>query len=305
MSTHTRLPRLNALLLAGLLLAFSSLALAQTKTYTVTAPDGVSLSVQEAGNPDGPTLLFIHGLLGSHLNWEAQVNSPQLQRFRLITYDLRGHGLSAKPTEASAYAEGRRWADDLNAVIQASHAEKPLLVGWSLGGAVISNYLATYGDQHLAGAVYVDGVIELKPEQIVAHPQIYRDLTSPDLKTHLDAVREFLALCFHTQPDSRTFERLLANAAMASWDMQRAVMSMTVDATQGLGGANVPILLLYGARDALVQTGPAIARATRINPHVTSKLYADSGHAPFLEESERFNRDLADFSDAISRRPTH
>lgn len=305
MSFRTLFPRLNALLLAGLLLTLSSAALAQTKTYTVTAPDGVTLSVQEAGNPDGPTLLFIHGLLGSHLNWEAQVNSPQLQRFRLITYDLRGHGLSAKPTEARAYAEGRRWADDLNAVIQASHAEKPLLVGWSLGGTVISNYLATYGDHHLAGAVYVDGVIELKPDQIVAHPEIYRDLTSPDLKTHLDAVREFLALCFHTQPDSRTFERLLANAAMASWDMQRSVMSMTVDATKGLGDANVPILLLYGARDALVQAGPAIARATQINPQVTSKLYADSGHAPFLEESERFNRDLANFSDAISRQPKH
>ncbi|WP_312884945.1 alpha/beta fold hydrolase [Candidatus Sodalis endolongispinus] len=42
-------------------------------------------------------MIFIHGLLGSHLNWDAQVNSPLLQHYRLITYDLRGHGLSGKP----------------------------------------------------------------------------------------------------------------------------------------------------------------------------------------------------------------
>lgn len=58
---------------------------------------------------------------------------------------------------------------DLAAVIKATHARRPVLVGWSLGGTVISNYLALFGDECIAGAVYVDGVIELKPEQIVAH----------------------------------------------------------------------------------------------------------------------------------------
>jgi plasmid stability protein len=56
---------------------------------------------------------------------------------------------------------GRRWADDLATVIELSHARNPVLVGWSLGGAVISNYLAAYGDGRIGGAVYVDGVVEL------------------------------------------------------------------------------------------------------------------------------------------------
>jgi non-heme chloroperoxidase len=289
---------LSALLFSVALLLASSSALAQAKVYTVTSADGVSIAVQESGNPDGPPIIFIHGLLGSRLNWDAQVQSPELQRFRLITYDMRGHGLSGKPTDAASYAEGRRWADDLAAVIDASRAHKPTLVGWSLGGVVISNYLAKYGDVPIAGAVYVNGVIEMKPDQIVSHPAIYRDLVSPDLKTHLDTVRDFLRLCFHTQPDAPTFERLLANAAMASWDMQRAVMSISVDAAEGLGKASVPVLLLYGERDALVQARPAIDRARQLNPRVQSKLYAESGHAPFLEEATRFNSDLAAFVDA-------
>lgn len=298
MPTPALFKNLSTLILCGALAATASVAHAERISYNVTTPDGVTLAVQESGNPSGPAIVFIHGLLGSHLNWDNQVNAPELQRYRMITYDLRGHGLSGKPVNAQAYAEGYRWADDLAVVMQAAKVTRPMLVGWSLGGAVISNYLARYGDGQIGGAVYVDGVIELKPEQIVAHPQVYQDLNAPDLKTHLDTVREFLGLCFHTQPDRSTFERLFANAAMASWDMQRAVQSMDVDAVKALGGATVPVLLLYGAQDALVQTKPAIARAKQLNPRATSIVYANSGHAPFLEEAARFNRDLAGFVDS-------
>lgn len=222
---------LSRLLLAGILLVVTSLVQAADRSYTVTAPDGVKLSVQESGNPEGPTIILIHGLLGSHLNWNTQLKSPELQQYRIITYDLRGHGSSGKPTDAEAYTDGRRWADDLATVIESSHARRPVVVGWSLGAAVISNYLAAYGDGRIAGAVYVGGVIELKPDQLVAHPQVYRDMNSPDLATRLDAQRAFLSLCFHKKPDTPTFERLLANAALASWDMQRAVHSMSVAAS--------------------------------------------------------------------------
>jgi pimeloyl-ACP methyl ester carboxylesterase len=292
----------HALWLTLALLAASTMAAAQTKQYTITAPDGVSLAVQESGSPDGPAIVFVHGLLGTRMNWDAQTASTRLQRYRMITYDLRGHGQSGKPTDAASYAEGRRWADDLAEVIEASGAQKPVVVGWSLGAAVISNYLAKYGDSAIAGAVYVNGVVELKPDLIVAHPQIYQDMVSPDLRTHLDAMRDFLRLCFQTQPDAAVFERAFAAAAMVSRDMQRAVMSMTVEAAGGLGRAKVPVLLLYGARDALIHTPVAIARAKELNRGIHSKVYAESGHAPFIEEPDRFNGDLAGFMETVGRR---
>src|SRR5690606_5393842 len=120
--------------------------------------------------------------------------------------------------------------------------------------------------------------------------------------THLDAERAFLALCFHAQPDIVTFQRLLANAALASPQMQTAVHSMTIAATEGLGAVRKPLLLVYGAHDALVQPEPSIARAAALNSRIRSTVYAGSGHAPFLEEADRFNRDLAAFVDAAARR---
>jgi non-heme chloroperoxidase len=275
-------------------------AVAAPTAYTVTSNDGVKLAVQESGNPNGPAIIFVHGLLGSRLNWDAQVRSPELRQYRIITYDLRGHGLSDKPLGAEPYHDGRRWADDLAAVIAGSHARKPVVVGWSLGGVVISNYLAAYGDRDIAGAVYVDGVVELTAAQIVDHAQVYRDMNSPTLKTHLDGERTFVGLCFNHRPDADTFDRLLANAAMASWDMQREIPTMTVFAAEGLKKAHVPLLFIYGGRDALVDTHATLARASTLNPRIVSEVYADSGHAPFIEEPDRFNRDLAGFVKSVS-----
>jgi pimeloyl-ACP methyl ester carboxylesterase len=285
--------------LALVLAVLAPAALAADKHYTVIAPDGVQLAVQESGNPAGPAIVFIHGLLGSRLNWEQQTTSPDLQRYRLITYDLRGHGLSGKPADPESYRDGRRYADDLAAVLKATHAQRPVLVGWSLGAVVMSNYLAAYGDQQIGALVYVDGVIELSAALITAHPDVYAGMASNDLKTHLDAVRTFLALCFHTQPDAGTFARLLADAAMASWPMTKATPSMTVAARQSLPKVRVPLLALYGARDELVNPAPSIALLRELNPRAQATIYENAGHAPFLEEAQRFNRDLATFVDAV------
>ncbi|ABI90804.1 dienelactone hydrolase family protein [Burkholderia ambifaria AMMD] len=291
---------LAAAVSAATLFAAIPATVAAPTSYMVTSKDGVRLSVQESGNPNGPPVIFIHGLLGSRLNWEAQAQSPELRKYRIITYDLRGHGLSDKPSGATPYHDGRRWADDLKAVIAGSHARKPVVVGWSLGGAVISNYLATYGDGNIAGAVYVDGVVELAPGQIIDHPEVYRDMNSPDLKTHLDGERTFIGLCFNRRPDADTFSRLLANAALASWDMQKEIPTMTVFAAEALSKTRVPLLFIYGSRDALVDTPTTLARAKALNPRIQSKVYVDAGHAPFIEEPDRFNHDLAEFVRSVS-----
>ncbi len=298
MARLTRVKALRGVMIAVFFAVISSMVVAGEKHYTVTAPDGVKLAVQESGNPDGRPIIFIHGLLGSRLNWEKQIESPELQRYRLITYDLRGHGLSDKPEDLEAYRDGRHYADDLVAIIKATDSKRPVLVGWSLGGVVVSNYLAAYGDANIGAVMYVDGVIELSAALITAHPGVYAGLASDDLKTHLNAIRSFLELCFHTQPERPTQELLLSNAALASWTMTRATPSMSVAAAEGLPKATVPVLLLYGSKDALVNPRASIARAKALNAHIQTKIYKTSGHAPFLEEARRFNHDLANFVDS-------
>ncbi|RZI61727.1 MAG: alpha/beta hydrolase [Rubrivivax sp.] len=283
------------LLVASVWSGISQAGTLPTRQYTVVAPDGMPLSVQEYGDAAGAPVIFVHGLLGSHLSWEAQVESPALRRHRLITFDLRGHGQSGKPSEPERYVDGRRWGQDLAAVIRASGARRPVVVGWSLGAAVISNYLASEGDADIAGAVYVGGVVELDPSQIASHPEVYRDMIDTDLRTRLDAERAFVALCFHRQPEQELFQRLLANASLASFDMQRVVHRMSVDAVKGLGRVAKPMLQIYGTQDALVRAKPSADRARILNPAIRTSFYEDAGHAPFVESAQRFNAELEAF----------
>ena len=78
-------------------------------------------------------------------------SSALARDFRIIAYDLRGHGLSDKPTDPACYQDGKRWADELAAVIAAKRLRRPVLVGWSLGGRVLRQYLMHYGDGALSG----------------------------------------------------------------------------------------------------------------------------------------------------------
>ncbi|WP_219704347.1 alpha/beta fold hydrolase [Marinomonas lutimaris] len=289
---------LSSLLYSFFLMFFTPLAFASDQNYKVVSADGVSLAVQESGAPEGIPIIFVHGLLGSHLSWSSQINDPQLAKNRLITFDLRGHGLSDQPEAIESYQNGRLWGDDLAAVIESiktTSPQKPILVGWSLGGSVISSYLATYGDSHIAGVMYVGGVIELAAGQITPHPKTYSGMADEDLKTHLEAERHFIRLCFNTQPDTETFELLLANAATASFNMQKTVPSMNVDVVNGLGKLTKPFLLIYGAHDALVNPNASLKRVKELNSTSQSKIYENSGHSPFFEESTRFNNDIINF----------
>ena len=55
----------------------------------------------------------------------------------MVALDLRGHGASGKPWTADAYTSAD-WGDDIAHVMAEKNLEKPVLVGWSMGGSVIA-----------------------------------------------------------------------------------------------------------------------------------------------------------------------
>ena len=92
----------------------------QYKPFAVKTPDGLTIRAQIWGNAGGPEILFIHGFSQSYLSWIKQTGSGLSQAFRMVTYDLRGHGGSDKPSDAKYYQNDKAWADEVAAVIQAA-----------------------------------------------------------------------------------------------------------------------------------------------------------------------------------------
>ncbi|RZI86502.1 MAG: alpha/beta fold hydrolase, partial [Microbacterium sp.] len=94
------------------------------KPSSVQSADGTRIAVFESGNPDGPVLVAVHGYPDNHTVWDG-VADELGDRFRVITYDVRGAGSSDKPTARSAYKIARL-AEDFGAVIDAVSPDAPV-----------------------------------------------------------------------------------------------------------------------------------------------------------------------------------
>ena len=127
MTMHVRVRTLAALTGAALLAAITqgSAQAPKYKPISVKTPDGLTISAQEWGNPNGPEILLIHGFGQSHLSWMRQVDSDLAKEFRIITYDLRGHGYSDKPLDKAPYHDNKAWGDEVKAVIDAAGLKRP------------------------------------------------------------------------------------------------------------------------------------------------------------------------------------
>jgi pimeloyl-ACP methyl ester carboxylesterase len=105
---------------------------------SVTATDGTRLHVIEHGPADGDVVLAVHGFASSAaLNWiNAGWERPLTDAgYRLVAFDLRGHGESGRPAEPAAYRLSTL-ADDALRVLDAVGAASAHWLGYSLGSRI-------------------------------------------------------------------------------------------------------------------------------------------------------------------------
>lgn len=274
--------------------------------FTARSADGVSLAVEARGDPAAPEILFIHGLRQSRLSWDKQFDDPALAGFRIVRFDLRGHGDSDKPAEDEAYADADRWADDVAAVIEAAGLRRPVIVGWSLGGYVAGAYLRKYGAERVAGFNLVDAVTKLSPDLLTPLAGAYAaTATSSDLAERHAATVEFLLACFHQAPSDEELHRMLViNGMTPSAVNEGFLKSTTPDLEPTFGTYEGSILLTHGAHDRLVRLTMS-ERIRALSPKHRLSIFNQSGHSPFYEEPDRYNRELAAYvaeMNAASRR---
>ena len=136
------------------------------REYDIRGGGGVTLHAREWGNPDGPPILFVHGWSQCDLCWSAQVGGELAANFRMVTFDNRGHGMSEKPLDPGCYADERLWADDLAAVIDQTDLGRPVVVAWSYGGLIVTDYVRAHGDAAIAGINLVGAAVALSAADI-------------------------------------------------------------------------------------------------------------------------------------------
>ena len=190
----------------------------RVKVHALRGGGGLRLHVREWGKADGPPILFIHGWSQNHLCWARQYDSALAGEFRLVAYDLRGHGMSEAPLEPRHYTDGKLWAEDVAAIIEELHLGRPVLVGWSYGAFVICDYVRAYGQDRIAAIDFVEGAVKLGEAAFgtligPAFLDHFAGATADDLPTNIAAMRSFVRACVVSRCRTTTWRQRSAGTS--------------------------------------------------------------------------------------------
>jgi non-heme chloroperoxidase len=267
------------------------------KVHTVQGGGGLRLHVREWGKPDGPPILFIHAWSQNHLCWAKQYDGALADEFRLVAYDLRGHGMSEAPLEPEHYADGALWADDVAAIVEQLGLDRTVLVGWSYGAFVICDYLRLHGQDRVAAINFTGGGVKLGQAAFgtLLGPgflEHFADATADDLPTNIRAMRSFVRTCIAKPlPDDEVETAVCWNVVVPA-RVRAHLAARELDYDDVLRALDVPLLVTHGRADSVAL--PAMAEHVLATcPSAEISWYERVGHVPHLEESERFNRELA------------
>ena len=247
---------------------------------------------EAAGDLSLAPLVFLHGIGGAARAWRGQLEFFR-DRYRTIAWDMPGYGGSAPLPTVSIAA----LADALQDFLEQVGAEKPILVGHSIGGMIVQQLLAK--NPHIAGAIVLAQTSPAfgKPEGewqkafIAARlGPLDRGETMASLAPTL--VRELVG----DDPAPGGMELARDCMASVSEATYRATMLalMGFDLRKTLGNIAVPTLVLSGSKD---NNAPAtmMAKMATFIPSATYVELEGAGHLVNLERPQAFNAALDQF----------
>jgi non-heme chloroperoxidase len=276
--------RLSATLLVMTTLLSATQAASPTRSGFFTTSDGVRLHYLEAGT--GPPIVFVPGWTISAEIWQPQVDYFS-RRYRVIALDPRSQGDSDQPAEGH-YPERR--ARDIRDLVDLLKLEAPVLVGWSMAVCEVLSYVDQFGAEELRAVVLVDGFIKLSPTFAAEFPAFLKQFQL-DRRKATDA---FVRSMYRT-PQSEAY---LAGIIAAS--LKTPTNSAIALQTGSLGRLDwTEVFAKVGKTPALFVFETRLkAQAEVVRqrfPAAKVEVFEGAGHALFVDEAARFNRELEAF----------
>ncbi|KAK0435276.1 alpha/beta-hydrolase [Armillaria borealis] len=270
----------------------------------VASQDGTRIWADAAGTPGKPPVVFIHGFLGSGMNWVKQFDDKQLlDNLYMIRYETRGHGRSDQPESEEAYVSAKH-AEDFQAVCAAFNVTKPIVVSWSLGGAIVPDVLSRYGTSPLpvAGHVMINALAWISMSREIRKPNDATGISfirSPHTTEFQNALKDFIGT-FVAPSNSITFEDKCAwmgSAAGMNVAARTLSLSRTQDETALLSvSSELPILCIQGTEDVLVDVEKHEKfMKEHFGDNLDYRRLPGAGHAPFYELPEVVNLNILQF----------
>jgi len=260
---------------------------------------GVTTRYLEAGEPSAHPLVLVHGT-GAHLEVFLPALPGLAQTFRVIAYDMVGHGLSDKPEEPYTTEV---LSCHLVSLMETLGVERPTLLGHSLGALVAAWTAGCYPDR-------VARLILVTPGAVLDDPEVLRRIREGTLRAldRLDreSIRQRLVWLFQ-RPENLTEELLELRRRIYAQPgyreaAQRGMVMQEPDIRRRFAWredwaskVRQPILLLYSRADpATPVEGLDLLR--KWWPHMREEELPNTGHFPMLEDPDGFVRAVLAFA---------
>ncbi|HWU26599.1 MAG TPA: alpha/beta fold hydrolase [Rhizomicrobium sp.] len=242
--------------------------------------DGVKIYYEVYG--EGPPLLLTHGFASSSHMWAGQREAFGNQ-FRLITWDMRGHGRSDYPADEAAYSQAAT-VSDMAAILDHVGAKTAILGGHSLGGYMSLAF-------RLAHPERVRGLLIISTGPGFNTDEAREGWNTHALRTADFFEREGLARLSESSVEARTApHRDASGVAHAARGM---LTQHDASVINSLPEITVPALVIVGANDKpLLATSDYVASKI---PGAKKVVIAGSGHAANIDQPEAFNKAVLEF----------
>lgn len=268
-----------------------------------TGIDGTSLVYRVTGPDGGRPLVLLHGWAQSMRCWGDGVLGALAVEHRVIAVDLRGHGYSGAPD--SGYDDSKTWAGDVAAVLAAEGVERDaVLLGWSYGGLVITDYLAECGSGAVAGIVLVGAITGIGRGQKggrvgSAMREAIPGALSEEPRDAIRALGGFGTALTGGREGVGAQSQALFGASLSTPPRVRAALfAREVGHDDLLAALDVPALIVHGTEDRVVDVSAA-RHAADLIPNATASFWEGCDHGPFVEDPERFVAEVRAFVDGL------
>jgi pimeloyl-ACP methyl ester carboxylesterase len=218
----------------------------------------------------------------------------------------RGHGASGKPWNPAAYSDRATWAGDVDSVIQALHLQRPVLVGWSYGTAVVMDYVRVHGPQAVAGVVLTGGYGGLLmpgakgPPPAPEFVRLRENLASSDLDRRWAASRVMATYLTARPMPAAWLDRATAIGLLVPPAARLGMFSQPMDNTDLVPVLQaLPMLFVIGARDSGAPPETEARALVAKLPRARLTMHPEAGHSPFIESPGRFNEELGEFLESL------
>jgi pimeloyl-ACP methyl ester carboxylesterase len=288
------------------------------RSRSINLKDGARLFIEEAGPRSKSGAVFVHGSALRTAAWHYQLAG--IDSWRLVFYDLRGHGRS-RPKGDAQYSI-KTLAHDLERVIDDAGLDEVVVVGHSVGGMIALQYAVLNLDQldsRVKGLVLLNttyapavetltgGAVAARLERLTRTPfdwigshssrieQLRKIIKPTDVLFWTVACAAFGPGVSAMQVDF-TYNMLAETPADVILDLIKAYRDF--DVRDALGDVDVPAVVVGGTHDRLtVYRAAEYLAATLPNARLIS--LEECGHMSMMERHDDVNELIGDFMEDV------